>query len=225
MQDVWRYGTNWDEPVPQVILNEWLEFTRQWELMDRITFRRKLWLPGYSDLQIHGFCDASTAGYGACLYARSKKDQNPALTCLLCAKSRVAPLKSATIPCLELCGALLLARLYHEVFNSLNLVPDRVILWCDSTIVIHWLKTDTRRLKTFVANRVTEIRDLTDTAEWRHIRSQDNPSDAISRGQLPFAFQQNQLWRTGPSWLIENESEWPSEAVRSCEVPELKRDT
>jgi len=27
MQDVWRCGTNWDEPVPPIILNEWLEFT------------------------------------------------------------------------------------------------------------------------------------------------------------------------------------------------------
>jgi len=116
-------------------------------------------------------------------------------------------LKSATIPRLELCGALLLARLCHEVINSLSLVPDKIILWCDSTIVLHWLKTDTRRLKTFVANRVTEIRALTDTAEWRHIRSQDNPADAISRGQLPLAFQQNQLWRNGPPWLIKNEIE------------------
>lgn len=225
MQDIWRSGVRWDEAVPQNIYDEWLEFTRQWEMMERISFPRKLLITNHRDIQLHGFCDASNVGYGACIYVRSKGDQCDVMSNLLCVKSRVEPLKTVTIPRLELCGALLLAQLYREVNGTLNLNPSKVIFWCDSTIVLHWLNTEPQRLKTFIANRVVEIRELTDSIEWRHVRSLYNPADAISRGQLPLTFSQNKIWSTGPSWLIKDESDWPNAVVQLCEIPELKRNT
>ncbi|RVE43224.1 hypothetical protein evm_012104, partial [Chilo suppressalis] len=55
--------------------------------------------------------DASQAAYGACAYIRSVDQNGRVWVKLLCAKSRVAPLKSTTIPRLELCDALLAAEL------------------------------------------------------------------------------------------------------------------
>lgn len=143
-------------------------------------------------------CDASQAGYGACLYTRSVEQNKKNVCKLLCAKSRVSPLKTVTIPRLELSGALLLARLFREVSSALNIMPAKVTFWCDSTIVLHWLNTPSHLLKTFVANRVVEIRELTGSHVWRHVRSEDNPADAISRGQLPTMFLKNKTWRSGP---------------------------
>lgn len=57
------------------------------------------------------------------------------------------------------------------------------------------------------------------------MKSEDNPADAISRGQLPHAFLRNQTWFTGPSWLVKDESEWPKESMRITELPELKSNT
>ncbi|XP_039306760.1 uncharacterized protein LOC113004056 [Solenopsis invicta] len=139
MQDVWRSGVHWDESIPQ----------------------------RYHDVQLHGFCDASSIGYGACIYIRSSNNQKTVAK-LLCAKSRVAPLKTVTIPRLELCGALTLAQLFREV-------------------------------------------------------KEENPADAISRGQLPHDFLRNQTWFTGPSWLSKDEVEWPNEIIRIPEIPELKK--
>lgn len=68
MQDVWRCDLHWDESVPQAIYTEWLEFARQWSTMNRISFDRKILVADYNEVQLHGFCDASSIGYGACVY-------------------------------------------------------------------------------------------------------------------------------------------------------------
>lgn len=177
MQDVWRCGVQWDESVPQSIHTRrvyWSEFIRQLELMNRVSFDRRLLIDDYQNVQLHEFCDASNIGYGACLYVRSRGKHGNIVNRLLCAKSRVAPLKTIIIPRLELCGALLLARLYREASDALGITPNKTILWCDSTIVLHWLKTSSHLLKTYVANRVAEIQEFTGASEWRHVRSEDN---------------------------------------------------
>jgi len=225
MQDVWRCGLHWDESVPQNIHTEWSEFVRQWVSIDRISFDRKVLVENYQDVQFHGFCDASNVGYDASLYIRSTGKDGTTIVRLLCAKSRVAPLKTVTIPRLELCGALLLAQLYRETSSALNVVPNRIIFWCDSTIVLHWLKTSPHLLKTYVANRVATIQEIVGQIEWRHVRSEDNPADALSRGQLPRSFMQYKTWFTGPPWLTNDEINWPNKMAQISEIPELKKNT
>ncbi|XP_045449077.1 uncharacterized protein LOC123657599 [Melitaea cinxia] len=61
-------------------------------------------------VEIHAFSDASTQAYSACVYIKSIPVKDQATINLLTAKSRVAPIKPATVPRLELCGALLAAR-------------------------------------------------------------------------------------------------------------------
>lgn len=223
MQDVWRCNLQWDESVPQSIHTAWLEFARQWESIGQVYFERKLLITGYHDIELHGFCDASTVGYGACIYVRSRNEAGNVLVRLLCAKSRVAPLKTLTIPRLELCGALVLAQLYGEIIGTLSMNINKTIFWCDSTIVLHWLNTPPHLLKTFVANRVVSVRESTGNHKWRHVRTASNPADAISRGQTPQEFMKNQTWYTGPSWLVDEEHEWPNEITQAIEIPELKK--
>ncbi|XP_039309666.1 uncharacterized protein LOC120358695 [Solenopsis invicta] len=181
MQDVWKCKLDWDESVPQSVYTEWLDFVGQLETIDQISIDRRFLIDNYQGIQVHGFCDASGVAYGACLYIRSAGKDGNVVIKLLCAKSRVAPLKVITIPRLELCGALLLARLYSE------------------------------------------IQRLTDPKKWRHVRSEDNPADAISRGQLPHAFSKNRTWFSGPAWLREGENDWPNELIHMNETLELKR--
>lgn len=161
MQDIWRCNLQWDESVPQGIYTEWMQFVRRLELMGRVFFDRRLYAAECRDVQLHGFCDASETGYGACLYVRSRDEGGNMIIRLICAKSRVAPLKTTTIPRLELCGALLLARLFRETYNSLTIEINKVVFWCDSTIVLHWIKTSPHLLKTYVSNRVAEIQEFT----------------------------------------------------------------
>jgi len=87
MQDVWRHRLDWDESVPQSVHTAWLEFVQQLEVIDQTSFDRRLLIEDYRNVQLHGFCDASSSGYGACIYVRSTgTDRNTAVR-LLCAKS------------------------------------------------------------------------------------------------------------------------------------------
>jgi len=82
--------------------------------VQRISLPRCLLL-SETDVKIHGFCDASEEAYGAFIYVLSRGTSTSSH--LLCSKSRVAPLKTLAVPKLELCGAVLLAKLMNEVIK------------------------------------------------------------------------------------------------------------
>nr|XP_033320862.1 uncharacterized protein LOC117217401 [Megalopta genalis] len=88
---------------------------------------------------------------------------------------------------------------------------------------IHPKFFDESTVKT-LANRVADEQGKTDIAAWRHVRSQDNPADLLSRGQSPTQFLRDSNWRHGPEWLSTIESTWPKSKFDITEdVPEVKR--
>ena len=226
MQRLWQSKLDWDESVPNSIFPSWVEFCNQLPLINNLTFERKTILESAMNVQLHGICDASEHGYGACIYLRSVDSNGRVCSKLLYAKSRVAPLKTVSLPRLELCGAQLLSKLATQVTATLKISLEKTILWSDSTITLHWIKNSPHLLKTFVANRVADIQGRSEPDQWRHVRSADNPADALSRGQLPREFVKNTHWIEGPRWLSQKESECPVFKLKSVnELPEIKKIT
>ena len=68
---------------------------------------------------LHGFCDTSKYAYAAVVYLVIKT-RSGVFTRFVASKTRVSPLKSQSIPRLELLSAFLLARLMHNVSRSLE---------------------------------------------------------------------------------------------------------
>jgi len=116
--------------------------------------------------------------------------------------------KKITLHRLELCGALLLAQLIQKTVPVLNLKIDRILLWTDCTIVLSWLATSASEWKTFVANRVSQIQELTAGCEWRHVASASNPADLISQGIYPETLKSCKLYWVGPEWLSQHQEQW-----------------
>ena len=76
--------------------------------------------------------------------------------------------------------------------------------WTDSMIVLAYIQGDSRRFKTFVANRVSLIRENSTPEQWCHIDGNDNPADILSRGCNASALPT--VWFEGPRFLSEYKS-------------------
>lgn len=223
MQELWMLQLDWDEEVPESIERTWRSHYNSLGKLNELRIPRNV-NPGNSSsyISLHGFGDASERGYGACIYALSYDTQGNPHCSLLCSKSRVAPIKKTTLPRLELCAAFVLANLLDTVRDALKQKVKEVVLWSDSTIVLHWLRTPANQLKTFVANRVAEVQEKTINCIWRHVPSADNPADILSRGATMEQLINNKLWWHGPEWLSVKE-EWPEQKIEKIDsIPEKK---
>ncbi|GFX65900.1 integrase catalytic domain-containing protein [Trichonephila clavipes] len=57
------------------------------------------------------------------------------------------------------------------------------------------------QLKAFVRNRVNIIQELTESDFWKHVHSENNPTDILSRGISPNKIQHCELWWFVPPFL------------------------
>ena len=76
-------------------------------------------------------------------------------TAFTMAETRVAPIKTQTLPRLELLAALLVAQLSECLTKTLQLTKTKCefIYWSDSQIVLSWISS-TKQLPQFVRTRV-----------------------------------------------------------------------
>lgn len=185
LQSLWRLKIGWDTHLPAEQTKKWLEYRNSIKDLNNIAIPRHAIIDNWQSIEIHVFCDAFEVAYGTSVYLRSKDKSGKIVSTLLCAKSRVAPLKHTSISRLELCAAVLGARLMERVKQALRDTKiTNITMWSDSMVVLGWIYADasSRAWKSFVANRVAEIHDLTDGCRWLHVRTHDNPADLISRG-------------------------------------------
>ena len=204
-QEIWRLGVEWDDPLPEPYTEQfraWVDGTallKQWKVPR--WYGGGPWL-SLTGLELHCFGDASPAGYGACAYLRFPTTDGKYTTSFVLSKARVAPIKRVTLPRLELLAALLCARLVSFLIRTLRLSSEtRYQCWSDSMVALGWIKGDPARWKTFVANRVTEIQDLTDPSCWSHCSGSENPADLLTRGVGANQLTSSNLWLFGPPWL------------------------
>ncbi|XP_047986442.1 uncharacterized protein LOC125226503 [Leguminivora glycinivorella] len=166
IQRLWIAGIGWDEEPPTDILKDWITYREQLTSLE--DFRIPRWNNmNVSDtlVELHGFSDAATAAYAAVVYLRVVKASGEIRVALVAAKTRVSPVKQVCIPRLELCGAVLLAKLLKEVATVMNIPKHNVKAWTDSTVVLAWINKHPSNWKTFVANRVSEILTTMDSSQ------------------------------------------------------------
>ncbi|XP_070068068.1 uncharacterized protein [Drosophila takahashii] len=221
MQEIWLHDLGWDDELPIELCQKWRDFLQSYSVLDQVRIPR--WVSFRPEFRVehHGFCDASQKAYGAAIYVRVEIGHTT-LVRLLTAKTRVAPVKTVSLPRLELCGALLLSEMAESILPHMPVLSSKLHCWTDSTIVLAWLAKPACQWTTFVANRVTKITQSTEAANWAHVQSEHNPADLASRGVPLQDLIDNSLWWHGPTWLSKPRDQWPSQST-DLQVTEVEK--
>lgn len=111
MQEIWKAKIDWDSELPVHIKEMWIEFWKDIRQLENFKIPRWLKTRRNSEIHLHGFADSSSKAYGATIYVQVRQSNDSYTTNLLLSKSRVAPLKTISIPRLELTAMELLSRL------------------------------------------------------------------------------------------------------------------
>lgn len=223
-QELWTLKIGWDDPLPSPLASDWLQLRNSFQQLCELRINRWISTTSESTIQLHGYCDASTHAYAAAVYVRTTDANGLCSAMLLCSKTKVAPLKTISLPRLELSGALLLSRLMQNVISSMQFEKCESFYWTDSTIVLAWINGNPARWTVFVANRIAEIQRSSTIRNWNHVSSEDNPADCSSRGVQPNRLASHPLWWTGPAWLVLSSSSWPN-TREICDTNEELRTT
>ncbi|XP_063994316.1 uncharacterized protein LOC135171617 [Diachasmimorpha longicaudata] len=174
----------WDDPVSPTTAHRWHQFRDELSQLSEVP--RWLGLLKGFDMEIHGFSDASQVAMAAVIYI--KVPHRPG-------------------------GALLLAKLIRYVQDQLNLRTAPTYLWTDSSVTLTWISSHSSRWKESVRNRVALIQELTQPAHWRLVPGKENPADCASRGLTAQQLVEHKLWWTGPPWLQQDSSSWPTHVL------------
>ncbi|GFW53979.1 uncharacterized protein TNCV_1307841 [Trichonephila clavipes] len=142
MQSLWSLKIDWIDELPSERAKEWHRFLEDFNSVRSICIGRCIVHPQATRVELHGFADASEKCYGAVIHCRSQSPDGATTVKLVTSKSRVAPVKSVTMPRLELCAAVLLAKLMKRVETALQMKTPPVYLWSDSTIVLAWIQKE-----------------------------------------------------------------------------------
>ncbi|XP_064621090.1 uncharacterized protein LOC135483946 [Lineus longissimus] len=207
----------WDDELPEELMKAWEGWKATLPALTQISLPRWYFTSEMEGrYELHHFADASEGGYGTVSYLRKVYDteEGDEVECaFVMAKTRTAPLQFVSIPRLELQAAVVAVRMDGLLRRELDLPVDESFYWTDSKITLSYVCSENRRFKTYVANRVAEIRDSSTPSQWRHIPGKENPADEASRGQTVAAFLKNERWFAGPEFLSKPGASWSTLAT------------
>ncbi|XP_064121737.1 uncharacterized protein LOC135226222 [Macrobrachium nipponense] len=152
---------DWDERISDEPAERWQHWIQGLHLLEQLSIPRCFKSSSFGNVTSSSlvlFSDASTVGYGVAAYL-VLHDGNQVQSNLVMGKSRVSPKKVVTIPRLQLTAATVSVKVAQHILKELEFTVGKVVYYIDSTTVIHYIHSNTKRFPVFVANRVRVIRD------------------------------------------------------------------
>ncbi|XP_044314311.1 uncharacterized protein LOC123037477 [Drosophila rhopaloa] len=171
-------------------------------------------------IEVHVFVDASQSAFAAVAYWRVTYEDGNVLVSFVWANTKCAPMRTMSIPRLELQAAVLGTRLMNTVREEHSVDTSETVLWTDSKTVLRWIGSTHRRYKQFVGNRVAEILESSKVSQWRWVPTADNAADDATRSQNKADLGPELRWLRGPAFLRQPESGWPAPEEGTKRVPD-----
>ena len=181
IQELWKEGLTWDEPLPEMLHKRWNSVLKKLKLISQLKIPH--FIGHVSDTCNYElvFCDASKRAYATVIYLRAEYQDNVKVNVVFSKLRLVSidtenskkPKKEITLPRLELMAVTIGIRAANFVTRELKIPSLKRTIWTDSTCVLYWFRTD-KPLSLFVDNRVKEIQRQGDL--FYYVPSGENPA-------------------------------------------------
>ena len=125
-------------------------------------------LPCCKSFQLHPFSDAPEFGYGTVSNLRRETCDGLVNCSFIIAKCLTAPRQYVSVPKFELQAATIATRFHSMIIREIDLNISSTFFWTNCQIMLQYIRNEARRFKTYVANRVCEIRQVSEPSQWRH---------------------------------------------------------
>lgn len=215
-QNLCKAKLGWDDPMSDTQIEQWNRWCQDLGKLEDFEVPRCLKSTDLGPIlhcQLHHFSDASMDGLGATSYIRFEDSNGKVHVRLVMSKAKLCPIKTQTIPRLELTAAVEAVKLDKLLRREMDIPLSDSMFWTDSTIVLHYIANESTRFQTFVANRIAKIHEHTKPSQWRHVPTEQNPADDVSRGLTAEGLIDSDRWKNGPDFLRQNEKYWPSQVT------------
>ena len=136
-------------------------------------------------------------------------------------KSRLAFIKSVSIPRLELEDATLAVKLNVAILREVRRTDLMTTFWTDSTTVLYMIHNSSKRFPTFVANRLAKIDETSHPNQWKYVPSNLNLADDATKGVDASKLINQSRWINGPDFLTFEDNLW---LVAPCSLPVIPED-
>lgn len=125
IQELWRRHTEWDDELPNDILQKWQSWKEGLKASRTIAIPR--WYGFRRDecqnVQLHVFCDASEIAYQGVAYFHTVTRECFNVSFII-SKTRLAPIKALIVARQELQAAVMASRLKSKIFEEIDLEID-----------------------------------------------------------------------------------------------------
>ena len=223
LRTLWLQKLDWDQTLSCDEIKKFKRFCSDiGKLFDFGMLRRCYDDHASTDLFV--FCDASKVMYGFASYIRSKTDKF--IECnLLFSKVKSAPLKTKSLPTLELMAVFLAFKCMKSILCSIKSNIMQIFICLDAQIVLSWILSEKVKSKNvFADNRIRDIIKFKQDIEaefkvefiFKYVPSAQNSSDFITRG-ISFSEFESKIeeWVHGPIFLKNEPIMWPESSL-SC---------
>ena len=217
LRKLWQDGFGWDIELPFELAREWKVLCSDLLHLSDVRFPRRVVDSGDSNTLVI-FCDASKEAYGFATYGVARVSDR-CVSNLLFSKVKVSPIKSKSLPTLELLAIFLAFKCLRLQLSVKSLSVTKIYFCSDSQVALTWILSNNVKSKNiFASNRVKDInnqrKDILSEYSieclFRYVPTDMNPADLVTRGLSFTAFLSKlQFWQSGPCFLSQSSIEWP----------------
>lgn len=155
-------SSQWDSPIPEQYRSEWESQKTELQCLEDVNICRTYMEHDASfskavRREIHVFSDASEDAIATVTYLKTVSPDGEIHVGIILGKVKVVPKHGNSIPCLELCGALLAVEIYDIAVNALDIAVDCVQFYIDSKVVLGYINNRVRRFYMYMSNRIERI--------------------------------------------------------------------